>query len=35
MIKVTVILVNGKWEKESYLLGDGDRIGLFSPIGRG
>jgi len=27
--------VNGKWEEESYLLEDGDRIGLFSPIGGG
>ncbi len=35
MIKVTVTLVNGKWVEESYLLEDGDRIGLFSPIGGG
>ncbi len=35
MIKVTVILVNGKWEEENYLLEDGDRIDLFSPIGGG
>ena len=35
MIKVTVILVNGKWVEESYLLEGGDGIGLFSPIGGG
>ena len=33
--EVKVALVNGKWEEESYLLRDGDRIGLFSPIGGG
>lgn len=33
--EVKVALVNGKWENESYLLRDGDRIGLFSPIGGG
>ena len=35
MFKVTVILANGKREEESHLLEDGDRIGLFSPIGGG
>ncbi len=35
MIKVTVILVNGTREEKSHLLEDGDRIGLFSPIGGG
>ncbi len=33
--EIKVALVNGKWEEESYLLEDGDRIGLFSPIGGG
>ncbi len=33
--EVKVAFVNGKWEDESYLLEDGDRIGLFSPIGGG
>ena len=33
--EVKVALVNGKWEDESYLLRDGDRIGIFSPIGGG
>ena len=33
--EITVILVNGKREEESYLLRDGDRIGIFSPIGGG
>ncbi len=33
--EIKVALVNGKWEEESYLLKDGDRIGLFSPIGGG
>jgi len=35
MMEVTVVMVNGKWEDESYLLRDGDRIGIFSPIGGG
>ena len=30
-----VLMVNGKWEKESYLLQDGDRIGIFPLIGGG
>ena len=33
--EVNVLMVNGKWEKESYLLQDGDRIGLFPLIGGG
>ncbi len=33
--EIKAAFVNGKWEEESYLLEDGDRIGLFSPIGRG
>ncbi len=33
--EINIALVNGKWEEESYLLEDGDRIGLFSPIGGG
>jgi molybdopterin synthase sulfur carrier subunit len=30
-----IIMVNGKWEKESYLPKDGDRIGMFSLVGGG
>ena len=33
--EVKMALVNGKWEDENYLLRDGDRIGIFSPIGGG
>ncbi len=33
--EITVVLVNGKREEENYLLQDGDRMGLFSPIGGG
>ncbi len=33
--EIKVALVNGKWEEESYLIQDGDRIGIFSPIGGG
>ena len=33
--EIKIALVNGKWVEESYLLEDGDRIGLFSPIGGG
>jgi len=33
--EIKIALVNGKWEEESYLLENGDRIGLFSPIGGG
>ncbi len=31
--EVGILMVNGKLEKESYLLQDGERIGIFSPIG--
>jgi len=30
-----ILIVNGKWEKESYLPKDGDRIGIFPLIGGG
>lgn len=30
-----ILMVNGKWQKESYLLRDGDRIGIFPLIGGG
>jgi len=30
-----ILMVNGKWEKESYLLQDEDRIGIFPLIGGG
>lgn len=33
--EIKVVFVNGKWEAESYLLRDGDRIGIFPPIGGG
>ncbi len=33
--EVTVIMVNGRREKESYLLQEGDRIGIFPLIGGG
>ncbi len=33
--EIKIALVNGRWVEESYLLEDGDRIGLFSPIGGG
>ena len=33
--EIRIALVNGKCEEESHLLEDGDRIGLFSPIGGG
>ncbi len=32
---IKIIMVNGKQEEESYLLRDGDRIGIFSPVGGG
>ena len=31
--EIKAVFMNGKWEEESYLLEDGDRIGIFSPIG--
>ena len=33
--EVGILMVNGKWQKESYLLEDGDRIGIFPLIGGG
>jgi molybdopterin synthase sulfur carrier subunit len=33
--EVSVLMVNGKWEKEDYPLKEGDRIGLFPLIGGG
>jgi molybdopterin synthase sulfur carrier subunit len=33
--EVKQTFVNGKREEESYLLRDGDRIGIFPPIGGG
>jgi sulfur carrier protein ThiS len=33
--EVAVVMVNGKPEKESYLLQDRDRVGLFPLIGGG
>ncbi|MFC1915683.1 MoaD/ThiS family protein [Chloroflexota bacterium] len=33
--EVGVLMVNGSWEKESYLLQDGDRIGISPLIGGG
>ncbi len=33
--EIKVVFVNGRSEEESRLLKDGDRIGIFSPIGGG
>ncbi len=33
--EIKTAFVNGKWEEESHLLEDGDRIGIFSPVGGG
>ena len=33
--EIKVIFVNGKSEEESHLLKDGDRVGIFSPVGGG
>ncbi len=33
--EVGILMVNGKWQKESYLLQDGDRLGFFPLIGGG
>jgi molybdopterin converting factor small subunit len=33
--EVKVILVNGRREEGSYSFQDGDRVGIFSPIGGG
>ena len=33
--EIKISIVNGRREEDSYYLKDGDRIGLFSPIGGG
>lgn len=33
--EVKVVFVNDKWEAESYLLQEGDRVGIFPPVGGG
>jgi len=33
--EIKTIFVNGRWEEESYLLRDGDRIGILPPIAGG
>ena len=33
--EITMVMVNGRREKDSYLLQDGDRIGVFPLIGGG
>ncbi len=33
--EIGVLMVNGNWQKESYRLQDGDRIGIFPLIGGG
>jgi molybdopterin synthase sulfur carrier subunit len=33
--QIGVLMVNGKWQKEDYLLKDGDRVGIFPLIGGG
>ena len=33
--EIAIVMVNGKQEEESYLLRDGDRIGIFPPIAGG
>ncbi len=33
--EVTVVLVNGRREEASYLLQDGDRVGIFPLVGGG
>ncbi|MEA1976111.1 MAG: MoaD/ThiS family protein [Bacillota bacterium] len=30
-----IIIVNGRHEDESYIINDGDRIGIFPPVGGG
>jgi molybdopterin converting factor small subunit len=30
-----IIIVNGRHENESYIINDGDRIGIFPPVGGG
>ena len=33
--EIGILMLNGKWQKESYLLQDEDRIGIFPLIGGG
>ena len=33
--EVKTTFINGRWEDESHLLRDGDRIGIFPPIAGG
>lgn len=33
--EIKAVFVNGKWQEDSHFLGDGDRIGIFPPIGGG
>ncbi len=33
--EIKTTFVNGKWEEDNYFLKDGDRIGIFPPIGGG
>jgi sulfur-carrier protein len=33
--EVKVVFVNGRWKEEDDLLSDGDRVGIFPPIGGG
>jgi len=33
--EIGVLMVNGKWQKENYLLQDEDRVGIFPLIGGG
>ena len=33
--EIKTVFVNGTWEEESFLLRDGDRIGIFPPIAGG
>jgi molybdopterin synthase sulfur carrier subunit len=33
--EIGVLMINGKWQKENYLLQDEDRVGIFPLIGGG
>ena len=33
--EIGILMVNGKWQKESYLLRNEDRVGIFPLIGGG
>ncbi len=33
--EIGVLMVNGRWQKENYLLQDEDRVGIFPLIGGG